>query len=281
MKTGIVILNYNDYENTLRVVEQVESYFSLSYIIIVDNCSPNKENLKLKELENDRIVFLRADENKGYGSGNNIGLRYLEEHTDCELVIISNPDIEVKEEVILKMQEDMQTNSFISFLGPVISELGKSIKGWKFPSYFVEVLSTINFVSRYASKFQMYPESYYQSSLTQVDVIHGSFFMARLSDFKKIDYFDENTFLYYEENIIGKKALEKNLKIYVDNEVSVIHALSVSVNKSLNKIRKYKILKKSMFYYERCYNKRNFVAILFLKILYFLSLGISFLTFWI
>jgi len=116
MKTGIVILNYNDYENTLRVVEQVESYFSLSYIIIVDNCSPNKENLKLKELENDRIVFLRADENKGYGSGNNIGLRYLEEHTDCELVIISNPDIEVKEEVILKMQEDMQTNSFISFL---------------------------------------------------------------------------------------------------------------------------------------------------------------------
>ena len=42
----------------------------------------------------------------------------------------------------------------------------------------------------------------------------------RLS-FKKIDYFDENTFLYYEENIIGKKLKDKNLNTYVDNRVQV------------------------------------------------------------
>lgn len=281
MKTGIILLNYNDIENTKKMIDQIKNYKALSKIIVVDNCSPNLENKELKNLENDKIVFLESKENRGYGAGNNLGLRYLEEHTDCELAIISNPDILVEEAAILHMQNVMMENYSISFLGPAVLECGKRIKGWKLPTYFVEILSTMNFFSRYARKFQQYEESHYQNIFTPVDAIHGSFFLARLKDFKIIGYFDENTFLYYEENIIGKKAQDQNMQICVDNEVSVVHALSLSVDKSLNKIKKYKILKQSMFYYEKTYNKRNFLSILFLKFLYFISLGISYLTFWI
>ena len=39
MKTGIVILNYNDYENTIKMVHQIKDYKCLSKIVIVDNHS--------------------------------------------------------------------------------------------------------------------------------------------------------------------------------------------------------------------------------------------------
>ena len=281
MKTGIIILNYNDYENTLKMVEQVRNYKCLSSIVIVDNASTDGSQEKLKKLEKGQIKLIVANKNKGYAHGNNLGLKYLESETNCELAIISNPDIEVEESSIDTLIKDMKENKEISFLGPKVLEFGSIIKGWKLPHYIDELLSTMNGIARFAKKRLRYKEEYYQNRITKVEVIHGCFFVARLKDFKKIGYFDPHTFLYYEENIIGNKAKQKHLTTAVDTSVSVVHALSKSVDKSLNKIKKYKILKKSMFYYEETYNHLKGIKLGFLKFIYYISLGITTLTFWI
>ncbi len=281
MKTGIIILNYNDKENTKKMLEQIKEYQNLDQIVVVDNCSTDDSLKELQIFESAKIKIVSAKENKGYACGNNIGLKYLEENTNVEIAIISNPDIIVEESVITELVNDMKKNKNISFLGPKVLENGYVIKGWKLPSYFSELLSTMNFLGRFSKKLQRYKKEYYQQKLTKVEVIHGSFFLARLKDFKKIGYFDPHTFLYYEENIIGKKAQEKNLNIYVDTSVSVTHNLSQSVDKSLKKIAKYKILKQSMFYYEKTYNHLGIIKTFLLKILYYISLMLSYLTFWI
>ena len=281
MKTGIVILNYNDYENTLKMVEQIKDYKCLEKIVIVDNASTDNSQEKLLKLEKGNIKVIRAKENKGYASGNNLGLNYLEKETSCELVIIANPDIEVQESVIEKLILDMKVHQELSFLGPKVLEFGTISRGWKLPKYSDEVLSTINGLARIAKKRLRYKKNYYRDSITKVEVIHGCFFVARLKDFKKIGYFDPNTFLYYEENIIGNKARKNHLYSAVDTSVGVVHALSKSVDKSLNKIKKYKILKDSMFYYEMHYNNLKGIKLGFLKLIYYLSLGVCYLTYWI
>ena len=281
MKTGIVILNYNDYENTIKMVHQIKDYKCLSKIVIVDNHSSDESVEKIKSLTNKRIVLSESKDNKGYAYGNNLGLKYLEKETECELAIISNPDVEVEESVIEELILDMKKNEDISFLGPKILEYGPITKGWKFPSYFVELLPTVNFFNRFSYKFQKYPDDYYQERLCKVEVLHGCFFMARLKDFKKIGYFDPNTFLYYEENIIGHKAKDKGLFSYVDTTLSVNHLGSKTVQKNLRKVRKYKAIKKSMFYYEKEYNHLNPIGMFFLKVIYYISLFFAYLTFWI
>ena len=178
------------------------------------------------------------------------------------------------------MMKDFKEDDSIAFLGPKILENGYINIGWKCPNFFSDLLSNITFVHRLSNKLLKYPKEYYSRTLTKVEVIHGCFFMARLKDFKKINYFDTNTFLYYEENILGKKALKKGLGVYVDSKVAVTHDLSLSVDKSLNKIKKYKILKESQFYYEKEYNHLNKVGMFFLKVYYYISLGIAYLTFW-
>ena len=281
MKTGIVILNYNDYENTIKMLEQIMDYKCLSKIVVVDNCSTDASLEKIRLFESKKIVVLESSQNKGYAYGNNLGLKYLEKETSCELAIISNPDVLVSESVIEEMIRDMKKDETISFLGPKILEYGRISKGWKLPSFASELLSTMNYFNRFSFLLQRYKDSYYQEKLCDVEVIHGCFFMARLKDFKKIKYFDPHTFLYYEENILGYKARAKAMRVVVDTSLSVQHMGSLTVDKSLKKIKKYKALKKSMFYYEKEYRHLNILGMALLKLFYFISLGILYLTFWI
>ena len=281
MKTGMVILNYNDYENTIKMILQVRDYKNINKIVVVDNHSTDSSVEKITPYLNKHVVLVEARKNGGYAFGNNLGLKYLEKNTDCELAIISNPDVLVSESVITELIHDMKKDESISFLGPKIIERGHITKGWKLPSLWCEALSCINYFNRYSFNMQKYPDDYYNEKIVKVEVLHGCFFMARLKDFKKIKYFDPHTFLYYEENIIAKKAYVYDLKTCVDTSLSVTHLASQTVSKNLNKVRKYKALKKSMFYYEKEYNHLNILGMIFLKLLYYISLGIAYLTFWI
>ena len=70
---------------------------------------------------------------------------------------------------------------------------------------------------------------------------------------KEVDYFDEATFLYYEEQILSKKLEEKDYQVAVDNNVVIIHNHSVTIDKNINKVNKYKELKKSQRYFVKEY----------------------------
>ncbi len=91
---------------------------------------------------------------------------------------------------------------------------------------------------------------------------------------EEVGFFDENTFLYYEENIIAKKLKDKDLKTYIDCNACVIHNHSVSINKSLNRLNKYVQLKKSQYYFQTVYNHANIFERFLLKLTYYMSYGI-------
>lgn len=277
MKTGIVILNYNDFETTKWMLEQIKDYKCLNHIIVVDNNSKDNSYEILKKLENKKIKVIKTDSNKGYAYGNNYGIKYLEENYDVDNVIISNPDVIVEEKVIDKLILDLKENKDISIIAPVVEEKGQLSRGWKLPKFIDDLLSNINYFHKYFKKRLEYSDDYYKDELSKVEAVHGCFFMARLKDFKAIDYFDENTFLYYEENIIGKKLKDKNMNSYIDNTVKVIHNLSVSVDKSFNSIKKYKIIKTSQKYYQKHYNNLNIFGIILLRVFYYISLFISYI----
>jgi len=99
-----------------------------------------------------------------------------------------------------------------------------------------------------------------------VDVVSGCFFLIRSTVLKEINFLDENTFLYYEENILSKKIKELNKDIVINNNVLVVHNHSVTIDKNVKRINKYKIQKKSQYYYEKEYNKANGFELFMLKL---------------
>ena len=277
MKTAVVILNYNDYETTYNMIEQIKNYKCLNHILIVDNKSTDRSYSKLKKLENKKIKVIKTDKNKGYAYGNNFGVRYIDDNYKVDNIIISNPDVIVSEDTINTLIDDLKNKNDISLIAPIIEEKGNISRGWKLPGFIEDLISNITYFHKYSNKLMSYKEDHYNNKLSRVEAVHGCFFMIRLKDFKEVNYFDENTFLYYEENILGKKLKDKGKFTYVDNTVKVIHNLSVSVDKTYNSINKYKILKNSQKYYEKNYNNLNIFGIILLRIFYYISLAISYI----
>lgn len=274
-KVGIVILNYNDYEETSNFVNEIKDYKVLDEIVVVDNSSTDNSFNKLRKLKSKNISVIKTDKNNGYASGNNYGIKYLEKRVDY--IIISNPDITVDEKTIKKLKKDLDENENMAIVSPVINQLGEKIRGWRLPNYLDELLSNINYFHRKAREKLNYDESRYQDEFSRVEAVSGCFFMIRRDVLNMVGNFDESTFLYYEENILGQKLKNINRKTFIDNTVSVTHNLSVSVDKSFNSINKYKMLKTSQKYYVKYYLKTNIFGIILLRIVYGISLGISYM----
>lgn len=268
MKNGMVILNYNDSENTSLLLEDIKDYKILDTIIVVDNKSTDDSVNKLKKYENKKIKIVEAKENKGYASGNNVGIRHLIENYDVDNIIISNPDIIVREEDIQKLVRRIEKKD-VAVIAPNVKEpLGIS-RGWKLPTFVSELVSNVPFFRRFEMSLLSYSDEEYEKDLTEVDVVKGCFFIIKKEVLEDIGYFDENTFLYYEEIIMAKKLKEKGYTTCVDNEVTVIHDLSQSVDKSVKRIEKFKILKESQYYYEKYINHMNVFKLLILKLFYY------------
>ena len=78
-ETVIIILVWNDYENTKATIDSVLKSEGVDYdILVVDNASTDGCIEKLREDYGsyDNISFLMNKENWGYAEGNNIALRY-------------------------------------------------------------------------------------------------------------------------------------------------------------------------------------------------------------
>lgn len=273
-KVGMVILNYNDCETTKEYLNTIKNYKSLNKIVVVDNNSTDNSFEELKSFNNSKIEIIKTDENKGYAYGNNIGIRSLD--SDIDYIVISNPDITVSDKTIQRLKNDLDNNEEIALVAPVINQLGEKIKGWRLPLIKDEILSNINGYHKKIEKRLRYPEEKYTGNLTKVEVVSGCFFMIRKDVLDLIGGFDEGTFLYYEENIIGQKLKIINKKTFIDNEAEITHNLSVSVDKSFNSIKKYKILKNSQKYYCKYYLKSGVFANILRGGTYYISLGIAY-----
>lgn len=265
MKNGIVILNYNDSENTSLILDDIKNYKILDKIVVVDNKSTDDSVKKLKKYENNKIKIIEANENKGYAAGNNLGIKYLIEKENIENIIISNPDIIVSEKAIKTLIKDLE-NKDIDCVAPIVKEPNGISRGWKLPTFCSEVVSNIPFIRRFEQNLLSYKDEEYKCDLTSVDVVKGCFFIIKKEAIEDIHYFDENTFLYYEEIIMGHNLKRKSYRTMVDNRVEVIHALSQSVDKSVNRIRKFKLLKQSQYYYEKYVNHMHVFKLIILRI---------------
>jgi GT2 family glycosyltransferase len=265
--TGIVILNYNDSKTTSEMLDVIKSFKILDHIVVVDNNSSDNSLEVLEKYKSKKIDIVVNKENKGYAYGNNVGIRYLRDTYKCDYVFISNPDIIVDENTFEVLIDDFKK---VDVVAPTIKQFGEEIKGWKLPNFKKEI-NTITSNRLYKNEC-VYDDAYYKVGLNEVEVVSGCFFGIKDSVLKLIGDFDEGTFLYFEENILGYKLKSKDIKTYVDTSVDVIHNLSVSVDKNVKKTRKYKILMDSLFYYEKNIINSNIFRRVVLRLFYFAML---------
>ena len=255
LKTGIVILNYNDSKTTIKLIEKIKNFNSIDLIVIVDNCSTDESYNKINKYTNNKIILIKSDKNGGYAYGNNFGSRYLIDNHECDIIFIANPDVEFEENLVIEIKKQFEKNEKYSVLSGVMLDInGKVTKApyWDIPTYIYDLLDYF-FIGRRINKKEFKID--YNQEIMEVEVIPGSFLAIKTNVLKEIDYYDENTFLYCEERILGKKLKNKGYKSGIITGITYKHMHSISIKKTFKKVDTIKIFYDSKLYYNKKYNK--------------------------
>lgn len=255
LKTGIVILNYNDYKTTIKLIEKIKNFNSIDLIVIVDNCSTDESYKKINEYTNNKVILIKSDKNGGYAYGNNFGSRYLIENHKCDIIFIANPDVEFEENLVIEIKRQFEKNTKYSVLSGVMLDVnGKVVKEpyWDIPTYTDDLLNYF-FLGRRVNNKEFKID--YNQEIMEVEVIPGSFLAIKTNVLKDINYYDENTFLYCEERILGKRLKNKGYKSGIITGIAYKHMHSISIKKTFKKVDTIKIFYNSKLYYNKKYNK--------------------------
>lgn len=239
-KCGIVILNYNTYDETVACINSIRKYSSvLFHIYIVDNLSKDDSGRKLLDKYTgsiDTTVILNKV-NSGYSAGNNVGIKRAREE-GCDYIFIVNSDVELLNDAFSKMLALLKSNPELMMVGPSVLDLNEEES--QLPRKKL-TFSTFMFERHPFCYFAVFRKLAYR----KVDInshnptifegsVSGCCFCISSVDFKKIDYLDGNEFLYYEEDTLAYKMSELNKYAAVDTEAKVLHKANISTNKEGN-----------------------------------------------
>lgn len=271
MKNVFVIVNYKDSDTTIRLLNNIKDYKVIDKIIVVDNASQDGSVFKIESLKIKNLEVIESKENNGYSSALNIGCKYaIKLYKECNL-IISNSDIIIDSEHDLKDLIDTLSNTNV-IVAPNIIEDNKLSRGWHIPTPMDDFKQNLIIGgSSYLDKHLRYRDEYYSKHLSKVETVSGCFFLITSKHLQAINFFDENVFLYYEENIFGIKTRNLKKNIIINNDVDVVHDHAKTINKNLKRINKYKILKKSQYYFNKTYNKANIFELFLIRISAFIT----------
>ncbi len=233
---GVVILNYNTTDSILEFYKKFKEYKNVEHFVIVDNCSTDGKFEKLKKIENEKIDVINSGKNGGYAYGNNYGAKYLIEKYNVDLICILNPDTYFEDEDMLKIKEAFSSSEYVMLGAKTTDMEGNFSKRqyWKIPKFKDELFDCF-FITRKIKKKNDVLNISSKEKIVEVPVIPGCFFVIKSDVLKEIGYLDDNTFLYYEENILASKLEKRGYKRGIITDVVV---KSDRNNSSTNEISK-------------------------------------------
>lgn len=234
MKIGVVVLNYNGWQDTLACAESIlASKLQPASLLLVDNCSANDSldkirswaaghlNFKLEETggsvacckplhlleltENDppssipaKIALLRLSHNGGYASGNNAGIRLLM-HWGMDAVWILNNDTIVDKDAMEAMVQRLFSKSRPGLCGSLIlyadTENLVQCRAGGFTNTWTG-LSALNGTGENLQTARLVKPEMVEKS---INFIYGASVMASREFIETVGLMDERFFLYCEE----------------------------------------------------------------------------------
>ncbi len=269
-KIGIVILNYNDFKTTERLSKLISGYVVIDKIVIVDNLSTDNSFQNLQKLKSKKLEILQSNKNGGYSYGNNYGAFYLIEKYNIDILFIANPDVIFDETFIKIIVEDLLTNKAQLISGVMLNSDGNESEfDYAISSYVEELLNCTILIKNLIKFFKRNKQWRSEGDLIFYERIPGSLFGIKSNIYKKIKGLDDNVFLYCEESILSAKLKKFNYLTAVDKRTSYKHLHSVSINKSLNRIKIIEQFYKSHLYYHKTYNNIGNIKLQIMKLFMF------------
>ena len=171
-------------------------------ILIVDN-SNNKSFKNDIEKKYGNVRCILSENNIGMGSGNNFGLNQI----DTDYGFILNPDVVLRNDTIDEIILASKKIDAFSIISPIMEEKN-------YPNYKM---------SKEDVSKKKKDEPFKVKSVDGFAMLLNLLRLNKLDNFRNKKYFDENIFLYLENDDLCKRIIEHDENIYVAPKSKIKH----------------------------------------------------------
>ena len=194
----VIITSFHSRNKIFNCINSIEKNIK---VIVIENS--NDQILK-KEIQSNHqnVECILSKENLGYGAGNNLGLSMVK----TSYALILNPDV--------------------TLINGAISKFFLTINNLK----DFGVIAPVSHNEKY-NNFNLAVDR----EIKEVDNVKGFAMFLNMKNLKKINFFDDNFFLYFEEIDLCKRLKENNSKIFIDPTIEVNHIGGTSHNSVIEK----------------------------------------------
>lgn len=248
---SIITVNYKVREKLFSCVQSIyDSKPKVNFeIIVVDNDEKKTIGNGLKN-NFPKVRYIESKKNLGFGAGNNLGAKYA----GGKYLFFLNPDSQVLEDSIDILYSFFEKNKKAGITSPLIlndSHQVFALQGYKELTPTRAIFSFSFLRKFFPSKtiFNNFSLDYWNKHpIKEVDCAYGAALMTPSEVFRKAGGFDENFFLYFEENDLSKRIKQLGYKAFINANSKTIHKVGQST-RQLGNIQK--IFSQSRFYYLR------------------------------
>lgn len=181
----IIIVSFNSAKIITTCLEKIN--FSKYHVVLVDNASADN-TIQIVADNFPQVKIIKLDKNIGYGRANNVALMQVE----TEFAMILNPDAFILENDIEKILLLLQKTPQVALAGPLLLT--------KYPAEEEDKINQLKIIQ--SNTLESFAEYF------SVKYIIGAILFLRMSVFKEIGFFDENIFLYYEDDEISWRVVQ-------------------------------------------------------------------------
>ncbi len=191
---SVIIVSYKSDHVIENCINSIDSEIE---IVVIDNSNNDKFKDKI-ETKYKNVKCILSKENLGMGGGNNLGIKNVSK----DFALILNPDVALENN---SMNEIMFASKQIDNFGIIAPISSKD----EYPNYIIK------------------KDHYFDSNKPfKVKSVDGYAMLLNLKKLKKIEnfnFFDENFFLYLENEDLCKRLTEKNEDIYIVPKSKIHH----------------------------------------------------------
>lgn len=249
IEVSIIIINYNTPILTLGCVNSILTLKDgvKKEIIIIDNGSKDSSVQIFKSKLKNKVIVVEGGKNLGFSYANNMGAKIA----NGRYILFLNSDTVIKKS-FFKTSFNILKNKNIGCVSPRLKNHDNTNQKRSF-GYFPTPWNLIT------QKTKNEPKVSSGKEYEEFDWISGCCLMITRENFKKINGWDENFFLYYEDIDLCYR-LKKNKKIsVVILRQSIVHFGGQSSNNKKNKKNIY--YRSQDYYLRKHYNLLQFIII--------------------
>jgi len=222
MQTNITIsiVNFDSTKHTVQCIQSILKYPPKCdfEILVFDNDINPKLNVDSKN-----ITYTSFHNNYGFGFGHN----YNSSIAKYPYLVLINPDTRIENPNFWNILGYLERLPNIGILTSRIVNKNKTERNTSKITRPLRSIIVYTFLGKFIV-FKRMMSNYWEEYLKHqefytTEFVSGAFMIINSDTFKRVNGFDTNIFLYYEDNDLSYRLIKKGYKNYIINKFSIFH----------------------------------------------------------